>query len=140
MQFVRPSARPSVCCFNEPHTLVPGTASYPGPKYCFIPWSQILPHFLIPNTASFSGPRWTLCRVPGGPYVGSKNLKFQNGPKWAPINFRVHMEPFRVHMDAEGRPNGGLGAKPPEKGPFGPLGPYWWARLRLTSPPQHKYH
>ena len=33
--------------------------------------------------------------------------------------------PFRVHMEAEGRPNGGLGAKPPEKGPLGPIGPYW---------------
>ena len=26
-----------------PHTLVPGTASYPGPKYCLIFWSQVLP-------------------------------------------------------------------------------------------------
>ena len=63
--------------------------------------------------------------VPGGPYVGSKNLKFQNGPKWAPMNFGVHMDPKWVHMEAEGRPNGGEGATPPEKGPLGPIGPYW---------------
>ena len=41
------------------------------------------------------------------------------------MNFGVHMDPNRVHMEAEGRPNGGLGAKPPEKGPLGPIGPYW---------------
>ena len=34
------------------------------------------------------------------------------------------MDPKWVHMEAEGGPNGGLGAKPPEKGPLGPIGPY----------------
>ena len=29
-----------------------------------------------------------------------------------------------VHMEAEGRPNGGLGAKPPEEEPLGPKGSY----------------
>ena len=73
-----------------------------GPRYCFIFWSQVLPHFLVPDTASFSGPRWTLCRV-----------QKSQIPKWAQMNLGVHMDPFRVHMEAEGRPNGGLGAKPP---------------------------
>ena len=97
------------------HILVPRTVSYPGLRDCLIPWSQGLPHTLVPSTASFSGPRWTLCRVPGGPYVRSKKSEFQNWPIWAPMNFRVHMDPERVSMEAEDRPNGGLGAKPPEK-------------------------
>ena len=40
-----------------PHTLVPSTASYPGPRHCLIPWSQVLPHTLVPGTASYSGPK-----------------------------------------------------------------------------------
>ena len=32
------------------HTLVPGTASYPGPMYCLIPWSHVLPHILVQKT------------------------------------------------------------------------------------------
>ena len=48
------------------------------------------------------------------------------------MNFRVHMDPKWVHMEAEGRPHGGLGAKPPEKGPLGPIGPYW-ALLALLA-------
>ena len=43
------------------------------------------------------------------------------------------MDPKWVHMEAEGRPNGGLGAKPPEKRPLGPIGPYW-ALLALLDP------
>ena len=50
------------------------------------------------------------------------------------------MGPFRVHMEAEGRPNGGLGVKPPEKGPLGPIGRYWalldllWVLFALCGP------
>ena len=33
-----------------------------------------------------------------------------------PKDFRVHMDPFRVHMEAEGRPNG----EAPKKEAFGP--------------------
>ena len=59
------------------------------------------------------------------------------------MSFGVHMDPFRIHMEDEGQPNGGLGAKPPEKkplgptglllallapleGPYGPIGSYWF--------------
>ena len=43
------------------------------------------------------------------PKRGSKwDPKVPKGPPWA----------HRAHMEAEGRPNGGLGAKPPEKGPI----------------------
>ena len=109
---------PTTCPrLDLPHFLVPGTASYPGPRYCLIPWSQVLPHTLIPSTAQVL-PHFL---VPGGPYVGSKKSKFQNGSIWAPMDFRVHMDPKWVHMEAEGRPNGGLGTKPPEKGPLGPI-------------------
>ena len=45
------------------------------------------------------------------------------------MNFGVHMDPNRVHMEGEGRPNGGLGAKHPEKGPFGP----YWTLLALLA-------
>ena len=47
------------------------------------------------------------------------------------MDFGVHMHPKWVHMEAEGRPNGGLGAKPPEKGPLAPIGPYWRYSLYL---------
>ena len=43
-----------------PHFLVPGIASFPGPRYCLIPWSQVLPHSLVPGTASYSVPRCCL--------------------------------------------------------------------------------
>ena len=49
------------------------------------------------------------------------------------MDFGVHMDPKWTHMEAEGRPNGGLGAKPLEKGPLGPIGPYW-ALLALLAP------
>ena len=98
-----------------PHTLVPSTASYPGPRYCLIPWSQVLPHTLVPSAASFSGPRWTLCRVPSGPWVGSKKSKLQNGPTWAPMNFGVHMDPKMGPYGGRRPTKWGLGAKPPEK-------------------------
>ena len=49
-----------------------------------------------------------------------------------PNEFRVHMDPKWVHMEAEGRPNGGLGANPPDKGPLGPIGPYWALLALLT--------
>ena len=62
-------------------------------------------------------------RVPGGPHVGSQKSKLPNGAIWAPMNIEVPMEPFRVHMEAEGRPDVGFGVKPPEKDPLGPIGP-----------------
>ena len=43
--------------------------------------------------------------------------------------FWVHMDPKWVHMEAEGQPNGGLGAKPPEKRALGP----YWASLALLA-------
>ena len=39
------------------------------------------------------------------------------------MRFGVRMDPFRIHMEVEGRPIGGLGAKPPEKAPLGLSGP-----------------
>ena len=51
------------------------------------------------------------------------------------MNFRVHMDPKWVHMEAEGRPNGGLGAKPPEKGALGP----YWALLDPLGPIGRRY-
>ena len=42
------------------------------------------------------------------------------------MNFGVHMDPKWVHVEAEGRPNGGLGAKPPEKGAL-------WALLETLA-------
>ena len=32
-------------------------ASISGPRHCLISWSQVLLHFLVPGTASFSGPK-----------------------------------------------------------------------------------
>ena len=61
------------------------------------------------------GPNWTPM-VPKGLPLGPK------GPPWAQ----------RAHLEAEGRPNWGLGAKPPEKEPLGLSGdpscyPHWGA-------------
>ena len=54
-------------------TPCPDTASYSGPRYCLIFWSQVLPHTLVPSTASvphtlvpgpasYPGPRY--CLIP----------------------------------------------------------------------------
>ena len=71
---------PPRCCLipwsqGLPHTLVPGTASYPGPRYCLIPWSQLLPHTLVRATASYPGPRSCPCRV-------QKIKQRKMGPNW----------------------------------------------------------
>ena len=50
----------------------------------------------LPGTASFCGPR------------------FPNGPIWAPMNSGVHMDPLRVHVEAEGRQMGVWGLGPQE--------------------------
>ena len=62
--------------------MLPGTASYPGPKYCLIPWSQVLPHTLVPRTASYPGPKY--CLIPWSqvlPMQGPKIPKKKNGSK-----------------------------------------------------------
>ena len=40
-------------------------------------------------------------------------------------DFGVNVDSFRLHIQAEGRSRGCLGAKPPEKGPLGLIGPEW---------------
>ena len=69
------------------------------------------------------GPSWPPCRLPGGRHakapIGANRA--QKDPIGQYRANRVQLgDPKWVHMEAEGRPNGGLGAKPPEEGPVGP--------------------
>ena len=58
------------------------TARFPGPRYCLIPWSQVLPHSLVPGTASFPGPKYCLIFWSQVlPMQGPKNPKKKNGSK-----------------------------------------------------------
>ena len=59
------------------------------------------------------------------PNAGFRNLTFPNRSIWSSANLGVPLHPLRVHMETEGRPNGGMGARPTEKGPYSSIGPYW---------------
>ena len=70
-----PSLDPHRVQFWTPTVSKVRPASFPGPRYCLIPWSQGLPHTLVPGTASYPGPRYCPCRV-------QKNKKRKMGPNW----------------------------------------------------------
>ena len=98
---------PTLCPrLDLPHSLVPGAASFPGPRYCLIPWSQVLPHTQVPGAASYPGPRY--CLIPWSQvlphtlvpctasYSGPKNIKIA----WA--HNLTHMRAQNISTTAPG--------------------------------------